>query len=108
MSCELQVSAVREPWEHVADQASAPLHNAAVPAHTGRQPQEIARLQQLDAVGYRCYWQGGDVPWLKGRLALANGAGWCESFGFPMWSNLVCTHLDWAARLLDGLTETPA
>jgi len=61
-------------------------------------------LQLLHVDGYRCYWLGGDVPWLRGRLALANGAGWCESFGFPMWSNLVCTHLDWAMRLLDGLT----
>ena len=47
LSYELQVSAVREPWEHVADQASAPLDNAAVPAQTGRQPQEVARLQQM-------------------------------------------------------------
>ena len=60
-------------------------------------------LAGLHRVGYTCYWTGGDKG-IEGRLAVANGDQWCESFGAPMWSNLACTHLPWAIQALSFLT----
>ena len=60
-------------------------------------------LAGLHRVGYTCYWTGGDKG-IEGRLAVANGDQWCESFGAPMWSNLACTHLPWAIQALSLLT----
>ena len=44
-------------------------------------------LASLEKSGYRCFWQGE-----SGRLARASGAYWCDTFGFRLRSNLVCSH----------------
>ena len=46
-----------------------------------------ATLSWVSALGYGCFWTGGD-----GCLAPASGPCWRDSFEFRSWSNLVCAH----------------
>ena len=62
-----------------------------------------AELAGLDGGAPGACLPGGKQG-INGRVAVANGEQWCESYGFPMWSNLMCTHLPWANQMLGRLT----